>query len=215
LVFLLAVVLLAPTHSFAQMYVGIYGGGAIPHSADVEIKVPPEPSFLVPDLGRGFRDVGDADFDPGVMVGGRVGFWFEGVPYVGAEVDFYWANPEISVKVAGLSLLIDEDIDVYTGGINLLARYPYWPIQPYGGVGLGIVTVDFERDNDTALALQLMGGVRGFITDNIALFTEYKWVLSRLEFKGAGGEELEFDYSASHVYGGIEYHFGSGVKKRE
>jgi len=199
------------------MYVGIYGGGAIPHSADVEIKVPPEPSFGVVDLRRGFRDVGDADFDPGVMVGGRVGYWFEGIPYpyVGAEVDFYWANPEISLKVAGPSLPIDEDIDVYTGVTNLLVRYPYWPIQPYVGFGMGIVTVDFAGDNETALAIQLVGGVRGFITDNIALFTEYKWVLSRLEFKGAGGEELEFDYSASHVYGGIEYHFGSGVKKRE
>ena len=218
LVFLLAVVLLAPTHSFAQMYVGIYGGGAFPEDSDIEIEVPVVNLLGLGDSTFGFDVVGDAEFDPGVMVGGRVGYWFEGVPIVGAEVDFYWANPEVSLKVAGPSLPIDEDLGVYTGVINLLVRYPYWPIQPYGGFGVGIVNVDFAGDSETAVAFQFMVGVRGFITDNIALFTEGKVVGSRLNFKGelkGSVEKLKFDYIAPHVYGGIEYHFGSGVKKRE
>jgi len=50
-----------------------------------------------------------------------------------------------------------------------------------------------------------MGGLRGFVTDNIALFAEYKWVLAELEFA-----DFEIDYSASNVYGGVEWHFGTG-----
>jgi len=229
LAILLGALLMVPTQSFAQVYVGAYVGGVIPHDAD--------------SIGKGEAEglsFGDTEFDGGVMFGARVGYWLEALdlPFFGVEGEFYWGIPEFAgqnITVGSvISIPVQEaDFNVGTIGINLLVRYPYGPIQPYGGVGLAILFADiddvklsgpatltidsesfslgeagdivFVGGNDTAVGLQLMGGLRGFVTDNVALFAEYKWVLAELEF-----QEIELDYSASHVYGGIEWHFGTG-----
>lgn len=68
----------------------------------------------------------------------------------------------------------------------------------------------FVRDSDFVPALQLIGGVKGFLTENVALFAEYKYVTAEFEFR-----DFEMDYEASNVFGGIEYHFGPGFKKKE
>lgn len=224
LAILLGAVLMVPTQSFAQIYVGAYGGAVFPLDADTEVD-----AILGVDIPS--ISSSDIEFDTGVMFGARVGYWLEalGLPMFGVEGEFYWGIPEISgqdVTLAGiLPVPIQEaDFNVGTIGINLLARYPYYPIQPYGGVGLAILFADIDDiklsttvlgapagtvflrgDDDTAVGLQLMGGLRGFVTDNIALFAEYKWVLAELEFA-----DFEIDYSASNVYGGVEWHFGTG-----
>ena len=231
LAILLGALLIVPTQSFAQIYVGAYGGAVFPHDADTE--------------GTGDASdvsLSDTEFDVGVMFGARVGYWLEALdlPFIGVEGEFYWSLPEVSDQtvtlggaVSGSVPIQEADFDVGTIGLNLLARYPYGPIQPYAGVGLAILFADVDDiknsdpilvtlggvplgvipagttfitgDDDTAVGLQLMGGVRGFVTDNVALFAEYKWVLAEFEF-----QDIELDYSASHVYGGIEWHFGTG-----
>ena len=207
LAILLGAVLMVPTQSFAQIYIGGYGGVAIPHDADATLL---DPVLLGP-IGIS----GEVEYDAAVIAGARVGYWMEAfdLPYLGVEFDFYWTNPEFDrFKLAGLSIPIDGDLNIISGGLNGLVRYPYGPIQPYVGVGGAIVYGDFDsaaHDDDVSVALQLLGGVRGFVTDNIALFAEYKWVLTEFEFDDKGSK-LELDYSASHIYGGIEWHFGTG-----
>ncbi len=203
LAILLGSLLMVPTQSFAQIYVGGYGGVAIPHDADAEIRVP------------GFVGLsGEIEFDASVIAGARVGYWFENfdLPWLGVEFDAYWENPELDrFKIAGLSFAIDDDLIVLSGGINGLVRYPYGPIQPYAGVGVGVVYAEIDQinDEDVVASLQLVGGVRGFVSDNLALFAEYKFVLTEFEFNEAGAS-LEVDYTASNIYGGIEWHFGTG-----
>lgn len=129
----------------------------------------------------------------------------------------------------------EAELNLLTVGFNALLRYPYGRIQPYGGAGVGIATAFLESvnvreattitlggssftldagdnlfrdDQDTAVALHLIGGVRGFLSDNVALFGEYKYVRADFEF-----ESLELDYEANQVYGGIEFYFGPGIKK--
>lgn len=68
----------------------------------------------------------------------------------------------------------------------------------------------FVRESDFVPALQLIGGVQGFITENVALFAEYKYVTAEFEFR-----DFEMDYEASNVFGGIEYYFGPGFKKKQ
>ncbi|MCH7922691.1 MAG: porin family protein [Nitrospinae bacterium] len=208
LAILLGALLMVPTQSFAQVYIGGYGGVAIPHDADATIV---DPALLGP-----IAISGEVEFDPEVIAGARVGYWLEALdlPYFGVELDFYWTDPELDrFKLAGLSIPIDGDLTIISGGLNGLVRYPYGPIQPYAGVGGAIVYGDLDlsgsRDDDVSVALQLMGGVRGFVTDNVALFAEYKWVLTEFEFDDKGSK-LELDYSTSHIYGGIEWHFGTG-----
>jgi opacity protein-like surface antigen len=218
----------------AQIYTGVYVGAAIPHEADVtvtqqgieEVRNAIEAAGLSPVTSLRL-DVTDIEFDAGVMVGGRVGYWLEAldVPFIGLEAEVYGAFPEVSNQdltvtatgvAAGTPFAVNvtgpiskEDVDVVTIGFNAIARYPHGPIQPYGGVGIGIVNAEIDDDDDTAAGLQLIGGVRGFVTDNVALFGEYKYVMTELEFG-----DIEMDYNASHVYGGIEYHFGPGVVQK-
>ena len=161
------------------------------------------------------------------------------MPYLGVEGEFYWGLPNIDDQSltlggtgAGSVPIQDTDFRVGTVALNLLVRYPYGPIQPYVGVGGAFLFADVDDiktsasvvflgpggavlfpagttfltgDDDTGFGLQLMGGLRGFVTDNLALFAEYKWVLSEFEFS-----EFELDYSTSHVYAGLEWHFGTG-----
>lgn len=51
--------------------------------------------------------------------------------------------------------------------------------------------------------------MRGFLADNIALYAEYKFVTTELEFQA-----IEIDANTSGVYGGIEFYFGPGVLKQ-
>lgn len=230
----LAAVLLVPTPSFAQMYVGVYSGAVIPHDAETG--------------GAGLLEgisASDTEFDVGVMMGGRVGYWLEALdaPFLGLEVEVYGGLPKISDQTITLGGVVvgdvpiqESDFDMITVAFNALLRYPSGPIQPYVGAGLGIVNATADNikisepllvtipgfvpvvfptgsvlisgGDDTAPALQVIGGVRGFIADNVALFAEYKWVTAALEF-----EEFDLDYNASHVYGGIEFYFGPGVHK--
>ena len=222
LALLLGAVFLTPSPSFAQMYVGVYGGATFPHNAEMTV-----PSFGI--------TIPDVEFEDGAMVGARVGYWFESLPFFGLETELYWAGPKISaqsltVTAAGASGTIpiqEADFEVLTTGINALLRYPHETFQPYLGVGVGFVTGEFDavktsapvgdiptgttflEGGDDAIALQLIGGARVFVTKNIALFGEYKWITTEFE-----GENVEIDYNAHHAYGGIEYHFGPGVKKK-
>jgi len=255
----LAAALLIPSPSSAQQYIGLYLGGTIPLDADTTVTNDFRRDLKTEASADGvtlaWLDVlsSGTDFNAGAIVGGRVGLWLETInnPFLGLEAEVYGAFPkiadhvltmEVSGKANGIagtttaSIPIEEaDLDLLIIGFNLLVRYPYTTIQPYGGVGVGIanaylksvkvrepttVTIGgtsfsfepgdrlFREDEDTALALQLIGGVRGFLNDNVALFAEYKYVKADFKF-----QSMELDYEANHIYGGIEYYFGPGVQK--
>ena len=61
LALLLGAVFLTPTPSFAQTYVGVYGGGAFPHNVEMTV-----PSFGI--------TIPDVEFEEGAIVGARVGY---------------------------------------------------------------------------------------------------------------------------------------------
>jgi opacity protein-like surface antigen len=193
--------------------------------------------------------------------------WLEGLnlPFLGLEAEVYGGSPNIEPHTVTMDFsrslngvptpatvtfdIREVDLNVVTVGLNLLARLPKGPIQPYGGAGLALiygqmdnvrspssVTVVsgtgtrvitgpqfqtefrvsgddvenlFVRSSDFVPGLQLMGGLRAFIMENVALFAEYKYVMAEFEFR-----DLEVDYEASHIFGGMEYHFGPGAEKK-
>lgn len=249
--------LLVPNLGFAQMYVGVYGGAAFPSEAETSAR-----SLLFQEITNEAAEDGvvvsslsinieDTEFDPGWLIGGRVGYWLLDYPFLALEGELRWSFPKISKQSVALKTsylangtsvsptvdvpIEEADLQVTTLGINILARYPYSAIQPYGGVGFGLVGgfVDDVRlsedvtfsaggttftleggddiyklksDDDWVPALQLIGGVRGFIHDNVALFAEFKYVTAEFEF-----HPIQIDYDASNVYGGIEFYLGPGV----
>lgn len=233
--------ILTPGICLGQMYVGPYFGATFPHEAELE-----PTSLLSQDFGGASVTISDVDFDPDAVVGGKVGYWLEALdlPFLGLEAEVYGAFPkfsdqDVTVTISGPNggyfnvPMEDTDIDVTTVGFNLLARYPTGPLQPYGGVGVGIVHADmkkakiepvwltsiggvpsafrdgilFEDGDDVSPGLQVIGGVRGFFSEYAAVYVEYKWLKSEFEIR-----DIEVDYSASYVYGGIEFYLSPGFK---
>jgi hypothetical protein len=57
--------------------------------------------------------------------------------------------------------------------------------------------------------LNVLAGVRYFVTERVALFGEYKynWATFELDNVAATAAGLKEDYSASHIVGGLSLHF--------
>jgi opacity protein-like surface antigen len=105
------------------------------------------------------------------------------------------------------------DADVLGTALNLLYRVPFsrsaelplGRVQPYVGIGLAVLiaelstrTTPFEvnkqiSDTDVQPALQLLAGVRTFVTRNVDLFFEYRFLHS---------EPFTFNFRESGTIGG-------------
>ena len=105
------------------------------------------------------------------------------------------------------------DIDVTGAALNLLHRwpvaasdgFPHGRIQPYVGIGIAVLIVELSTtttpldvnraisDSSVQPALQVLAGVRTFLTRNIAVFAEYKFLQSRA---------FNFDFRVPGTIGG-------------
>ncbi|RMH32285.1 MAG: porin family protein [Nitrospirae bacterium] len=200
----------------AELYVGAQVGGNFPSDfSDVN--------------GVGARSgvtLSDLDLDNSVVFGGKVGYFFPSIPWLGIESEVYTATPDLpsqtatasaSVTVFGTTItgsgsitLPSADVRVTTWANLIQVRYPGSAIQPYAGVGLGVFFADIDgtgfSDSDTAPGLVVNTGLRWYVTKRIAVFGEYKYNFVSLEFDDPT-VSVEGDYSAHNVVGGISFHF--------
>lgn len=198
----------APGSVFAEFYLAGMGGYTAPNDfTDTQVQ-------LGPDDGSRF----DLELENSAMGGGKIGYYFPSWEWVGVGVEtegfFTWPNlKEQTVTGSGChnctSTLFTpaQNMQVITWGINALLRYPGKRIQPYVGAGLGVYFAEqsFGRvsiSDNWVPGVNLLAGVRGFITDHIALFAEYKYNRATFNFGF-----LEGDYSANIGAGGISFHF--------
>ena len=103
------------------------------------------------------------------------------------------------------------DLAVTTAAANLVARYPGKRFEPYIGVGPGVFIARISRggsNSETAVVpgLNVIGGGRIYLTDWLALFTEYKFNYAKFDFDN-GVIGFQGTYLANHVHGGISIHF--------
>jgi opacity protein-like surface antigen len=88
-------------------------------------------------------------------------------------------------------------------------------LQPYAGVGLGVFFANLSNNgnsvSDNAVpGLNVLGGVRYYFTERIALFGEYKYNYAVFDASTSGpfgGAGFKGDYQANHVVGGLSFHF--------
>ncbi|MCC2642364.1 MAG: uncharacterized protein K0S45_2777 [Nitrospira sp.] len=157
----------------------------------------------------GFR-APDFDLKNSLVFGGKVGV-YPGNGWFGVELDAFHSTPHIKNldDVPGIHMRVTNV------GINLLARYPGVTFQPYVGIGTGAVIARIDDSattqgtTDVSSGLNLLTGIRAFITPYMAVFTEYKYVQSTFEFSNAFGQAGGFngDYNAQHLVFGVSYHF--------
>lgn len=150
------------------------------------------------------------DLKNAVLYGGKIGF-FPGNGPMGLELDVFNSQPNIKSMgdIPGIHLRVTNV------GLNLLLRYPGQTFQPYVGFGgaalIGHIsqTVDVQSDTDVGFGINLLAGLRAFVTPYVAVFTEYKYTRGTLTFSEAFGSTGGFsgDYQAQQVVFGVSYHF--------
>lgn len=213
---------LLPQKSSAQMYFGVYGGADLPFDASTSARSllienfaneALEDKVTVTDLGI---SISDMEFDPGAIIGGRFGYWFESRPFLGVEAEVYSSFPAISSQDLTLDTIITADgssgvvpvpvhiekadMQLLTLGLNVLARYPYSFFQPYVGVGLGLVRgvvedVKFQEDTTVAVGGSSFSFERG---DNLFKLSGTDDWVAALQVKG-GARTFLNDYLALFV----------------
>lgn len=152
----------------------------------------------------------DLDLKNAVVYGGKLGFFPANGP-MGLELDVFNSQPNIK----NLGEIPGIHMRVTNVGVNLLLRYPGPTFQPYVGFGGAALiakisqTVDVQSDTDVGFGINLLAGLRTFITPYVAVFAEYKYTRGTLTFSEAFGPTGGFsgNYHAQHVVFGVSYHF--------
>ena len=204
---LLSLMLLLPSHVIAEPYVA----GMVGYTA---------PNDLTNVKGTGALSaisISDLALKESIAYGGKLGYYFPQVNWLGIETELYNTTPHVKQQTATVSspgfsataTFPGFNLRVLTWGINAVVRYPGKTFQPYAGVGLGVffanATFQGQSDSDTVPGLNALAGIRMFATDHLALFAEYKY--NRASFNLPTAIGLEADYSVNIFMGGVSYHF--------
>lgn len=155
----------------------------------------------------------DFDLKNSFTYGGKVGY-FPGNGWVGVELDAFHTTPHIK----NLDDVPGIHMRVTSAGLNFIARYPGVTFQPYAGVGAAAIIAHISNspttrsDSEVTGGLNLLAGIRAFVTPYVAVFTEYKLTQATLRFDqafsgfGTAGGFMG-DYRAQQLVVGVSYHF--------
>ena len=166
------------------------------------------------------------------LYGLKAGYFFpDKFNWVGIETEFYktmpgWNSPTVRASHLGGNpiTLQSTNLDMSTSTFNLILRYPHKRIQPYVGGGLGIFwakaqvagtgggTPITQTNSSVSTGVNLLAGLRVFVTDSVAIFGEYKYNSTKLDFAGSAspmipGNGFRADYQPQHIVVGLGYHF--------
>ncbi len=199
--------LLPVTSAYGEPYVGLHLGVSIPFDTDLDR------------TGAGSANLRNLSVDESLTFGVKAGLWLTEIPYLGGEIEMYRFSPEIPPQPARGGTLADRiDLDITTFGFNFMARtflapdqtMPRGRGQVYAGVGPTLVIAEAETlggdDSDTTVGVQVLFGLRFFLTPDVAIFTEYKFSHAPLKFT-IGATQDKFDINANHLVFGVSLHF--------
>lgn len=178
---------------------------------------------------------GNHNLADSVAYGAKVGGFFPSyLNWFGVEAELFNTTPNIEQQGAAAG----SHLRVTTLAINAIARAQFactsileqteqvsdrfeiryerefCRVQPYAGVGLGLYWFDLSNSTFSAHAnfvpgLNVLGGVRYYVTERIAFFTEYKYNRATVDFGSAGVQLAGFSgvYSLNQIVWGISYHY--------
>jgi len=209
----------------AEWFVDLYAGGAFTQKDDVKTVVTTE------GFGSGTLNLKDIKFDNSYSVGGRAGYWFAALPYVGLGLDVSHFRPDIGAQkvdatIFGLpgtvTLLDDMDVRVVAVSLDLMLRWPLMKtaefpngrLQPYVTAGPAIFFTEAEfagdSDSDRSLGFKAGAGVTFLITKILGVFGEYRFTRFSPEFKftsGGSSSKFEPDINTHHLLVGASLRF--------
>jgi len=202
-----------------EFFIGGFFGGAFVPSADWTYQI-------------GGRDstARNMAIDPGVTGGIKLGYFLDSCPYIGVEAEGSIGNQSQPSQTVSLSPPVggtataratSQSLLVWTMALHLVGRYGFLPdqevpfgrLQPYVGIGPGLVVLYAEADSAKNFGLELEAGLRYMFTKNLGGFVEYKfskqWAveLESQPLFTIPASTATFDFARHQVVAGLAYHF--------
>lgn len=211
-----------------EFYVGGYLGGSLVQSTDLKFN-----SGVFP-VGGGKVTTSKQKFEPAVVGGLKFGYFLKSIPYLGFEAETNFANNNVRQQPVRLSrpvqgttqaILPNDDWVTWTMALHVVGRYGFLPdqevpfgrLQPYVGIGPGLVVIYDEIDAGKNFSIDVMAGLRYMMLKNVSAFVEYKFShqwdveLDPHEIIPVGGTsqrgKATFDYDSHRIVLGVAYHF--------
>jgi opacity protein-like surface antigen len=172
--------------------------------------------------------------DPGITGGIKLGYFFDNLPYFGIEAEgsigtqhqpSQTVNVSPAVNWSTVGSVHGQDMLVWTMAFHFLGRYgffkspeiPFGRLQPYVGIGPGLVMLYAPADSAKNFSLEFEAGLRYMVTKHLGAFLEYKlsqqWQVeleSQQLFLPAysfTANKAVFNFTRNQVVVGLAYHF--------
>ena len=209
-----------PTFAWAEWFLDIYGGEST--TQDVRITADIKSYSIFGSLSQSHAE--EVDFDSSFTMGGRLGYWFEKLPWLGVSLDLSYFKAEgekAEFNVVPLSLLLMLRWSLFKS-----ENFPKGKLQPYAGVGPGYFFTDSRVNFRPALQDSVSGssGEIGFdaraglawqFHKHWAIFGEYRYTDVKIDFTQedflpifAGTDiSTKTHLKSNHFLAGISYRF--------
>lgn len=203
-VVLITVAALSPVPACAETFLDVYAGGAFPADSDTTDTTP-----------GGFRFTLQSEYKDSFLLGGRVGLYFDRLPWFGLALDVSYFKADIDLPDGAKNDVVPISL-LALGRIPLLIsrEFPLGRLQPYVGAGVSVVysRSDTGGVTDTSWdpGFDFRLGLTWMINRTIGLFGEYRftYVNPTYEFSRGGlTEKIEPEYSVNHLAGGLTFRF--------
>jgi hypothetical protein len=195
----LGAIVIAPRPASAEWFLDGYGGASITADADVTIR-----------NGTTFDDT--VEFDTEAMGGGRLGYWLEGLRWLGVAADASYFAPAAQGSTADARLEVIPLTPLVMFRLPLLEspQFPKGRLQPYLGAGPGFFLTSVEvdipglgeesTDWQVEVGADARAGVTFMITPGFGTFVEGRYTVFSTN---PGGRSTELDIETLHVAGGV------------
>lgn len=169
--------------------------------------------------GGGSVEGSDLKVKSSLVYGGKVGYHFDSVKWLGIETEVFNATPHVEQQnwtVGGIPLGTVPGLynRVLTWApVNLIARYQAGIIEPYAGVGLGVffshLSASGFSSSSIDVGLNTQVGLRFHFTRAITPFVEWKYNRANISHDNLAGTGLNLEgvYQAHNFVFGVGYHF--------
>ena len=218
----------------AEFVVDLYGGLAKIEDSDVQVRESNVPQLgLGPATSQTFKAEGK--FKNSFTVGGRVTYWTQRFPWLGAAFDSSYfkadaKNGNIEIPVYGFSLLM---MMRYPLLVN--EQFPQGRLQPYLGFGpefaFGKIKAEFEEngfkrkieESEGAIGVDVRTGLLWKLDQHWGIFTEYRFAYLNYDSKDSDNffcigdkndcpesiklEDFEAKLTTHHFLMGISFRF--------